>query len=235
MQTKPDDLFRIEIMEDLRGRRSLLLKIALPIILVLPLTLKGVPESLRLAGLPLIALFLGVLGASVGLTRWRERGILPRLAMLPTSRRRMLLQFVAANAAMDGVQMTTPSLVVLASFSPPAGAVLLVAVAMAACVVLSNCVGVLVSVAAGGSGEVHLLSALCVLGIAGISGLFSSSMASAPVIGEVSKALPLGLAADGLSGASFSDSGILALAPILFTILMVVWASLASERLFRSK
>lgn len=193
--TRPDSLFWIELIEDTRNKRSLILKLAVPIVLVLPLTMKGVPETFRLAALPLIALFLGVLGSSVGLTRLKERGILERLSALPVGRGSMMRGYLLANAAMDGVQMLVPGTIAIASFGLAPEATALTATALASSILLANALGALVSTAAGGSGEVHLFSAICVLGIAGLSGLFSGMTGSSMDI--TSGALPFGLVADG--------------------------------------
>jgi len=230
---RPDSLLHIELMEDLRSRRSLVLKLLLPVILVVPLTITSVPEAVRLAGLPLIALFLGVLGASVGLTRLKEQGLTERLGATPVPRARMIRQYLLANAAMDGVQMLVPAIIVIASVNLGLSAVALVAAALALSIFLANALGVLVSAVAGGSGEVHLFSALCVLGVAGISGLFSGEGGS--ILKVVSEALPFGLVGQGLANTGFGEASVSLLVSFHVTIFTIAGVTRVSGRIFRGR
>jgi len=227
------NLFWIELIEDTRRRRSLLLKFAIPIILVLPFTLGQVSSAVRFSGLPLIVLFLGVLGSSVGLSGLKDRGLLERLSALPVSRRRMVGDYLMANVFMDALQMTVPALVLGISFRLDAGAVSLTILGLALCLLFANGVGVLMALAAGGSGEVHLYSAICVLGVAGMSGLFFGHASGS--MDMIASSLPFALLKDGLGGSSITaDTPHLIVSAT--TTLAVLLATIAlSHRLIRSK
>ncbi len=231
-QTKPDSMFWVELIEDLRKRRALVLKFALPIVLVLPFTLDSISFSVRLAGLPLIALFLGVLGSSVGLSNLREHGILERLSALPVPRAKMVGGYLAANVTMDALQIALPAAILGSAFAIPMGSAALVAIALLLCLVLANAVGVLMATVAGGSGEVHLYSAVCVLGLAGVSGLFFTAGGTMEAIAG---ALPFRLLKDGLAGTSLEAGAAHILGSLTVTLIVAVVATVWSSRLFEDR
>ncbi len=228
---KPESLFWIEMVEDLRHRRSLMLKFALPVILTIPFALPQFTSHIRFAGLSLIALFLGVLGSSVGLSRMRERGILERLSILPQRFRRLMRDFLFANVAMDLLQMAAPIAMLAFAFGLGGDSIALASVALVLSVLLANTIGVLVATAAGGSGEVHLYSALCVLFVAGISGIFSNGSGGA--MQAVSTVMPFDLLTHGLSQASVGGASVQLLASSAFTLTLMAVAIMGSERFLR--
>ena len=228
---KPDNLFRMELLEDLRRKGPLILKLVLPIVLVTPLTLPEVSSTFRVDGLPLIVLFLGVLGSSVGLTRLRENGLMERMSALPVRRSRLIMDYLMANTAMDAIQIVVPFAILAISFRLHVDSLALAAVGLAICLVLANTLGILVAMAAGGSGEVHLYSGICVLGVAGLSGLFFGG--SSPLIDSASNVLPFGVLATGLSQTATSTIIGPVIASALATALLVALAVSGSSRLFR--
>ena len=228
---RPDNLFRMELLEDLRRKGPLALKLVLPIVLVIPLTLDRVSTTFRVDGLPLIVLFLGVLGSSVGLTRLRERGLLERMSALPVRRSKLVMDYLMANTAMDAIQIIAPFTILAISFRLHMDSLALAAVGLAVCLVLSNTLGVLVAMAAGGSGEVHLYSGICVLGVAGLSGLFFGG--SSPMIDSISNILPFGVLASGLSQTATDAAVGPIIASVFATALLMALAAFGSSRLFR--
>jgi hypothetical protein len=226
---RPDDLLRLELLQDLRRRRSLALKFILPAVLVLPFALLDMPDGLRANGLPLIVLFLGVLGSSVGLARLKESRLSERLATLPIARRRMALEYLGANVAMDGLQVLAPTLIMVVALGT--GAILLASVALALMLslVFANGLGMLISMVAGGSGEVHLYSAVAVLVVAGVAGLFFPEMPEG--MGTLANVLPFNYLAQSLLGAE--GLALQAIACSVVTALVVALAIYASPRFFR--
>ncbi len=170
--TNADSVFAREILEDVSKRRSLFLKFLLPIILILPFVLVKMPSAVQGSGLPLIALFLGVLGSAVGIARLRDTKLLERLAILPLSPRRVMLESLAANALMDTLQLLIPTWIVVATIGWNGSGAVIIVFLLLCTVVVSNALGMVVAGLAGGSGEVHLFSSLAVLAVAGGSGLF---------------------------------------------------------------
>ena len=228
---KPESLFWIELVEDLRHRKSLMFKFVLPVILTIPFALPQFTSHIRYAGLSLIALFLGVLGSSAGLARMKERGILERLSILPQRFGKLMRDFLFANVAMDLLQMAAPIVILAFAFGLGGDSIALASVALVLSVLLANTIGVLVATAAGGSGEVHLYSAICVLFVAGLSGTFSSGSGGA--MQAVSTVMPFDLLTHGLSQASVGDAFVQLLASSAFTLALTAVAILGSERFLR--
>ncbi|HOI12428.1 MAG TPA: hypothetical protein PLG75_01140 [Methanoculleus sp.] len=167
----PDSFFRKEILEDLRNRRGLFMKFALPAALLLPLILVDAPVSLQAAGITVAVIFSGVFGSSIGLVRIRESGMLDRMAVLPVSPRRLTAGYILANALLDGAQIAVPLAAFLLVHPPAAEGVLFAVVSFASAVVAANALGVLVAVAPGSSGEGHLYAVITVMAAIALSGL----------------------------------------------------------------
>ncbi len=168
----PTNLFTREILEDLRRRRSLVFKFTLPVVLMLPFALVNMDGAVRASGLPLIVLFLGVLGTSVGLAKLRESKMSDRLAALPVSRRRMIFQHLGANILMDGLEVVLPASIIIYSLGVAGNGLLLVICSLILSLIMANAIGSLLAMISGGSGEVHLYSGIAVLVFASASGLF---------------------------------------------------------------
>ncbi len=221
----------MEILEDTRKPKSLALKFALPVVITLPFALPQFTSDFRFAGLALVALFLGVLGSSTGLSRIRENGITERLMLLPQGFGKLLRDFLFANVAMDYLQMLAPLAILVVAFKLSPDSIVLAAFALAMCILMANVIGMLVAIASGGSGEVHLYSAISVLLIAGASGIFSG--ASSGLMGGISMLLPFDSLTNGLSQAPAGES----LSPLLissaFTIALTIAALLGADRLMR--
>jgi ABC-type multidrug transport system permease subunit len=165
----PGRLWQEEILANLRGRRSLAMKLLLPLILLSPLMLERVPAHVRSGGLAVAVLFVGTFGSAVGLVRLREDRMLERLAVLPQSSARLLGEYILASVLFDGFQMLVP-LVAIAILGGPASLRMpgLIACYLVA-LVTANALGALAALVASSSGEVHLYAALLVLVVGGLS------------------------------------------------------------------
>ncbi|MDD3857856.1 MAG: hypothetical protein PHP43_07385 [Methanoculleus sp.] len=167
----PDSFFQKEVLEDLRDRRGLLLKFALPAALLLPLILADAPVSLQAAGITVAVVFSGIFGSSIGLVRIRESGMLDRMALLPVSPRRLVAGYVSANALLDGTQIAIPLAAFLLVHPPAPTGILYAVVSFASAVVAANALGVLVAAVPGSSGEGHLYAVVTVMAAIALSGL----------------------------------------------------------------
>jgi hypothetical protein len=175
----PSDLFWKELMEDWKGKRSLALKLLLPLIFLIPVSIPSVPVQVKASMLPLAVLFLGVFGSAIGLVKMREGRMLPRLAILPLPPYRLMIQYLAANIAMDSLQLVVLFAATILILGVGGTTLVIAGGALVLAIVASNSLGALVAVMAGSSGEVHLLAALTVLIVGGASGLFISGGPSA--------------------------------------------------------
>ncbi len=216
----PDSIFQKEVLEDLRNRRGLLLKFALPAALLLPLILAGVPVSLQAAGITVAVIFSGVFGSSIGLVRIRESGMLERMAMLPVSPGRLTAGYVFANALLDLAQIAIPFAAFLLAHPPAPEGVIYAVVSLASAVVAANALGVLAAAIPNSSGEGHLYAIVTVMAAIGLSGL----IAPAPYTQAL---LPFWY----LHAALITSPGVFALSPPL-AALFLGSALTASSRLF---
>jgi hypothetical protein len=227
----PDTFWKKEIAEDLQNRRALVMKFALPLVLLSPLMLAGVPVSVRAAGLAGAVIFIGVFGSSVGLIKIRENRMLERLAMLPAPPQRFIGEYIFANALLDGMQLAVPVGLFLAVSRSLAGSALVILVCFAAAVVAANALGLLVAIAAGSSGEGHLYAIVTVMAVFLVSGFVTpAGMTSIAAMGSV---LPFGY----LYGAMLDVGTVQGLLPVVIapaTALLLCGVALAvSPRLFR--
>ncbi|MGI6021988.1 MAG: hypothetical protein ACOX8D_02485 [Methanoculleus sp.] len=165
---RPDSLFQKEIITDLRDRRGLFFKFALPAALLLPLIFADLPVSLPATGITVAVIFSGVFGSSIGLVRLRENGMLERMAMLPISPRRLTAGYILANTLLDGAQIAVPLAAFLFVHLPATPEV---AVSFVSAVVAANALGVIVAAVPGSSGEGHLYAIVTVMAAIAISGL----------------------------------------------------------------
>jgi hypothetical protein len=169
---RPDRLWKKEILEQTRKRRSCVVKFVLPLVLTLPLLLPHVPETVRGDAFTLLLIFIGVFGAAVGLIRARESGMMVRLAMLPVSPVRITGEYLLAHSLFDGLQFLVPLLLITTPWTRNPFTLPLLGFTFLLVILAANAIGGMVAVAAGSSGEGHLLAVLAVLGVVGLSGLF---------------------------------------------------------------
>ena len=168
----PGRLWQIEIIEDIRNKKSLILKFLLPLLFLSPLMTARFPENLKAMCFSLAVLFTGTFGSAVGLVRLRENKLLERLAVLPKSRSILVSDYILSNAIFDMLQMLAPLAVITFFGGPQPLRILLVFLCFIAAILSANALGVVVSLFAGSSGEVHLYAVLAVIFMGGLSGLF---------------------------------------------------------------
>ncbi len=171
----PDTFWKLELADILRKRRSFTLKFLLPLFLIIPITLPAIPLTLRAGGFTLAIAFAGIFGSAVGLSRLRETRMVERLALLPVPPRHLIIGYILLNSAIDGVQFLIPLLAFVILYPPSLVGLFLIALCFTAALIAANAIGGLVAVAARSSGEGHLIAILVMLGIAGVSGLFSGT------------------------------------------------------------
>ncbi len=150
----PGSLFARELLVTASRPRALALKVAIPLVLTLPLLAGHAPTFW--AGMLLTALtaITGTVGAAMSVARARESGLLTRLAITPRSPGGAMLRWVAASSLVDAIQLTPVLLAVfvLAPVTAPAAfSLVLIDVAV---LFVANMLGSVVAAASGGAGEV---------------------------------------------------------------------------------
>ncbi len=159
----------------MRGRRAFLLKFLLPLLLLAPLALATVPDSMKAFGFSAAVLFIGVFGSSVRLIHLRESRMLERMAVLPIPPQRVAAEYVLASAFQDGMQLLLPLVLLLALGGSSLLATALVLLIYPAALLGANALGVLVASLSASAAEGHLFAILSVLGAALLSGFTMSA------------------------------------------------------------
>lgn len=171
----PTNYWQKELMEDWRGKKSRIMKFIFPLVLLAPVILSSAPFSVKADLIGLMVLFIGVFGAAVGLIRIRENKMLERMAVLPINPREFLLEYILAKSIFVAAQLFPPLLLFIILNPSLFVALLPIIFFYFMATFTASAIGVLVAIISGSSGEVHLIAALIVIGVAGLSGFFMNS------------------------------------------------------------
>jgi ABC-type multidrug transport system permease subunit len=195
----PATVWQRELAELTQRRSALLLKLAYPLVVGIPLLLSTAPPFYAAMALTMLAVSLAALGSGAVLARERATGLQVRYRLLPIPAGRLLLERVAASAAVDLAQLV-PLLVVIALLRPggsrwwPA-----VLVSLIGCLLLANVAGAVASSLASTPGEVMLVVLLPLLPAFYLSGLFAPPTNG--LLAHAKAVLPFGYLHDALTGA----------------------------------
>lgn len=174
----PGGLFLRELLVAATRPRALVLKMAFPLVLTIPLVTAHAPTFWAAMLLTVLSAMVGAVGAGMTAARARESGLLVRLTLTPARPWRLLCAWVTAGAIVDLVQLL-PALVVVLALAPTtvaSGAALLVDVA--ALLLVANSLGFAVSAFDGGPGEVLLDTVVLLAPLLFLGGLFTGVPAS---------------------------------------------------------
>ena len=231
MSVLPATILGREFLEFGQRRRALVIKMAFPLVVGLPLLTSSAPPFYAGMALTMLMTIIGALGTGAVLSRERAVGLQARYRLLPRRPGRLLLERMAASTAIDLVQLV-PILGLLAVRHPGAAAwwpALLLAVV--GTVLCANVLGALASTFTTAPGEVMLYVLLPLLPAFYLAGVFAP--VTTPVQHAASIFLPMTYLHDGLLGA-LQGSPRLSAASVAtggaLTLLVGVAASLASAR-----
>jgi hypothetical protein len=192
-----DSLWRRELVE-LRGRPpALVLKLAYPLVVGVPLLWSGAPAFYASMALTMLAATLAALGTAAVLARERAAGLHMRCRLLPRPAGSVVLERVLAAAGVDLVQLLP--LLALAAVRHPAAAGWWAAalLALAGTLLAANALGAFASSLAGSPGEVMLWVMLPLLPSFYLSGLF---VPAAGPMAAVARLFPFGYLHEALEG-----------------------------------
>jgi hypothetical protein len=168
----PATMWSREWLLTLARPRSVVVKLAMPLILGVPLVAGRAPTFWAGMLLTVLVAMVGAVGSGVTLARARSGGLLARLAVVPRLPAVVVGGWVLAAATVDTVQMLPIAVVVIAGGAGPLAAVALLA-CIPAVVLLTNTIGCALSLVAEGPGEV-LLDVIVVLApLLFLGGLFT--------------------------------------------------------------
>ncbi|MGC1183829.1 MAG: hypothetical protein WBA31_01580, partial [Candidatus Dormiibacterota bacterium] len=118
---RPTRLWQLELRGTLARRRALIIKLAFPLVLVIPLVTTGAPPFFAGMLLTVLIAMVGTVGTGVTITRARGSGWLDRLAVLPLPAWRVGLELFFAGWLVDALQATlVVAVIAIASRPDPA-------------------------------------------------------------------------------------------------------------------
>lgn len=187
-----------ELLDVVRRPGALLIKLAYPLVVGVPLLWSAAPAFYAAMAVTMLAATLAGLGTAAVLARERSAGLQLRLRLLPRPAGRVVRERLVAFAAVDLAQLL-PLLALVALRHPGAAgwwpALLL---ALASVLLWANLVGAFASTMAGSPGEVMLWAMLPLLPAFYLSGLF---VPAAGTMAVVARLLPFSYLHDALTGA----------------------------------
>lgn len=169
----PAGMWTREWLLTLARPRAVLVKLAMPLLLGVPLVAGRAPTFWAGMLLTVLVAMVGAVGSGVALARARASGLLARLAVVPRPAWRTVGGWVLAAAAVDTVQLLPVAAVVLASGAaePPTAVALLLCIP--AVVLATNALGCALSLLADGPGEVLLDVVVVLAPLLFLGGLFT--------------------------------------------------------------
>ena len=191
-------IWQRELTEFAERRRALIIKLAFPVFLAVPLVLSGAPPIYAAMALTMLVAIIGALGSGAVLSRERQTGLALRYRILPVTPGRLLIERLGTNAVIDFLQLT-PVLLLIAARHPsqfvwwPA-----LIVGTAAVLLIGNLFGAVASTLSTSPGEVMLYVVIPLLPLLYLSGVFTPL--THPVLLVISRLLPYSYLHEALLG-----------------------------------
>lgn len=192
-------IWQRELVEFLQRRRALLIKLAFPMLIAIPLVLGGAPVRYAAMALTMLMAFLAPLGAGAVLSRERQSGLMLRYRTLPVTPGRLLIERLSTSALIDFLQLLPVFLLIAvrhpieALWWPP------LLVSSAAVLLIGNLLGALASTFSDSPGEVMLYVIIPLLPLLYLSGVFTPL--TQPALLVASRLLPFSYLHESLVGA----------------------------------
>jgi ABC-type multidrug transport system permease subunit len=192
-------IWQRELIEFAQRRRALLIKLAFPLLVAIPLVLSAAPGIYAAMAITLLVAIMGALGAGAVLTRERQMGLTLRYRTLPVTPGRLLIERLATNAAIDFTQLV-PVLLLIALRRPTEAAWWpAMVLGTAAVLLIGNLLGALASTLSDSPGEVMLYVVIPLLPLLYLSGVFTPL--SQPILLVISRLLPFSYLHEAFLGA----------------------------------
>ncbi|MGC2190709.1 MAG: ABC transporter permease [Candidatus Dormiibacterota bacterium] len=170
---RPTQLWQLELRGTLARRRALVIKLAFPLVLVIPLVTTGAPPFFAGMLLTVLIAMVGTVGTGVTITRARGSGWLDRLAVLPLPAWRVGLELFFAGWLVDALQATLV-LVVIALAERPDPATLATTWLLAlSALAFSGAIGLGIAALTDHPGEAMLYLSVVLAPLLFLSGLFT--------------------------------------------------------------
>lgn len=186
----PSSLWQKELADIASNRKALFIKLAFPLTLGGAYLLAAPPGFYTATVITLMAAMIGCFGTGITLSRARSEGMLQRIGVAPLSPRRIVVEQLGINSAVDICQIL-PLLPVLAiRFGVYDARIAVFLFALAAAITAANLVGVLMSLIGSTPGEVMLYSSLALFPLLYLGGVFSADTPGPGLRWAISTAVP---------------------------------------------
>ena len=169
----PGNLFARELLVTAARPRALVLKVAIPLVLTVPLLAGHAPTFWAAMLLTVLTAMTGAVGSAVSIARARDSGLLARLGITPRSPGLSMLTWVAGSTVVDAIQLVPVLLVIFVLAPVTAPAALSLVLIEIAVLLLANVLGSVVAAAGGGAGEVLIDVAVLLAPLLFFGGLFT--------------------------------------------------------------
>lgn len=227
----PATIWQRELIEFAQRRRALVIKLAFPLLIAIPLVVAGAPPAYAAMGLTMLVAIVGAIGSGAVLSRERQSGLTQRYRTLPVTPGRLLIERLGTNAAIDLMQLI-PVLLLIAIRHPggfawwPA-----VAIGVGAVLLIGNLLGAVASMVSDSPGEVMLYVVIPLLPLLYLSGVFTAL--HEPILLVISRLLPFSYLHEALLGALGGQPNLLPWETLLGAFGFLVGAAGLSGRLGR--
>ena len=224
-------IWQRELIEFAQRRRALVIKMAFPFLLAVPLVLTGAPPIYAAMAITMLIAIIGGIGSGAVLSRERQIGLNLRYRTLPVTPGRLLIERLGTNALIDSIQLV-PVLLLIALRHPfdlvwwPA-----LIVGTAAVLLTGNLIGALASTLSSSPGEVMLYVVIPLLPLLYLSGVFTPL--SHPALLVISRLLPFSYLHEALLGSLGGQPSLLPWETLLGAFGFLVGAAGLTGRLGR--
>ena len=168
----PDAYWKKDVALFFGKRFALLIKMLYPLAIIVPVAASNIPAEYAAAVIGIVAVMAGTFGAGESLTIDLNDGILVRVALTPTSPRRIVFEVLAVNAVLDFVQLL-PALVIVYVLHPVSMMWVLAATfAVFATLVTANAIGIFIANFTSSPADVLLYATAILFPLIYISGFF---------------------------------------------------------------
>lgn len=215
--------------------RALVVRVAVPLGLALPLVAGGAPSFWAAMLLTVLVAMVGAVGCGMTVARARASGLLTRLAAVPQRPERTVGGWILASAAIDACQLGPALVVVLAAGGGDLRWWPVLGIAAVAILLLANVLGCALALAAGGPGEVLLDVGVSLAPLLYLAGVFTGvprtglrgvvarldpfSSLDASFIGALGGAPAYSAAAAAAAALAWLGLGLVAIIPLSRTLL----------------
>ncbi|MGC1910019.1 MAG: ABC transporter permease [Candidatus Dormiibacterota bacterium] len=166
-------LWQLELRGTVGRRRALIIKLAFPLVLVIPLVTTGAPPFFAGMLLTVLIAMVGTVGTGVTITRARGSGWLDRLAVLPLPAWRVGLELFFAGWLVDALQATLVLAVIAIAERPDPATLATTWLLALAALAFSGSIGLGIAALTDHPGEAMLYLAVVLAPLLFLSGLFT--------------------------------------------------------------